>query len=288
MNERRFYVYVHIVAIDFSLDSRNYSKGDIVYVGSGTGNRYKHRSSRNFEHRSSWDNLLKLIITDNLTEGAARKLEQETLDKYTMSNHLFNKNKKCGSTKRKYLSYQQLDEFFNIDPLSPSYLSWKVDRTNGRNNFLVRAGQSAGCSNSAGYFITTLEKSSYFVHRIVWALHHKQDCPPEFTIDHKDGNPKNNDPSNLQKVTHRDNSCNQKKNSRNKSSKTGVYLKNIKGHMFWTATWQDISGNKKRKYFGVNKFGNDLAFKLACEIRDSAIKELINQGINYTERHING
>lgn len=289
MNERRFYVYEHVVSNSFELNEKLYVSDSIVYVGSGTDKRYKSKDRRSFEHKQCWDDLNKIIIKDNLTEEESRQLEQELLLSHLESGTLLNKSNKCRTVKRKHLSYKELSKFFNIDVSSPSCLSWKFDRTNGKNHTLVKTGQIAGSTiNTGGYRVTTLSGVQYFVHKIVWVLYNKQDCLPEFLIDHKDGDSLNNNPLNLQIVNSRNNNCNKKQSSRNITGKTGVYLKNMKGSVFWTATWQDVSGNKKRKYFGVNKFGNDTAFELACKARDCTIQELINQGVKYTERHING
>lgn len=43
-------------------------------------------------------------------------------------------------------------------------------------------------------------------HRVVWMVVHQSDIAPWLEINHRDGNPMNNDPMNLETVTHRDNS----------------------------------------------------------------------------------
>lgn len=279
MNERRFYVYVH----------KN-QNGEIVYVGSGTGTRYKTKTGRSDEHLNSWSDLLKQIILDRLTETEARQKEEELISECLNKQHkLYNKSTKCRSTKTRYLSYEYFNKFLYLDETSPSFIRWKVDRHNDKNSYQARAGDVAGNTlNKNSYRIVTIEGTSYFVHKVIWVLWNKQDCDYNSVVDHIDGNPLNIHPNNLKKCSSRINNCNKKKNSRNKSGKTGVYLKNIKGDIFWTATWQDTDGKKVRKYFGVNKYGNQKAYELACEVRDLAIKKLIEQGISYTERHVNG
>ena len=55
-----------------------------------------------------------------------------------------------------------------------------------------------------------IEQSKALMHRIIWILCHKEDCPTP--IDHKDGNKINNRIENLQAVTHSQNSLNRRAN----------------------------------------------------------------------------
>ena len=51
------------------------------------------------------------------------------------------------------------------------------------------------------------------------------------------------------------------------------------------AQWKTIDGKPRKKSFSVKKYGEEQAFKLACECRENAIKELNEQGAGYTENH---
>ena len=104
-------------------------------------------------------------------------------------------------------------------------------------------------------------------------------------IDHKDGNPSNNSKINLRQVSVQVNSRNRKKNSRNNSDTVGVYLKNMKGYPYWTATWQDLYGKKHRKSFSVGKYSDGGARELAIAARKEAIDLLNKKGAEYTARH---
>ncbi len=48
-------------------------------------------------------------------------------------------------------------------------------------------------------------KAMVYAHRVVWMVHNQSDIPEGFEINHKDGNPANNDPSNLELTTRRGN-----------------------------------------------------------------------------------
>ena len=63
----------------------------------------------------------------------------------------------------------------------------------------VKAGQEAGSLTPTGYLQVGVDKSDYFVHRIIWALAHKRD-PGTGIVDHADRNKLNNSPSNLRLV----------------------------------------------------------------------------------------
>jgi hypothetical protein len=104
-------------------------------------------------------------------------------------------------------------------------------------------------------------------------------------IDHIDGNSSNNSKNNLRQVSTDVNTRNRKQNSRNSSDTVGVYLKNMKGSPYWTATWQDLQGNKHRKHFSVNKYSDNGAKQLAIAARKEAIDLLNKHGAGYTARH---
>lgn len=55
----------------------------------------------------------------------------------------------------------------------------------------------------------------------------------------------------------------------NTSGVVGVCKTDIKGKPYWLVLWKTIEGVKKSKVFSIEKFGNDAAFKLACEFKES-------------------
>lgn len=271
--DRSFYVYTHTD-----------KDGNIVYVGSGKGFRYKDKSGRQPEHLEIWQDLDKKIITSDLVEIDARKQEEHLINSIGIEN-LLNKAITCSSTKRRPIEYEEISKYLEINYNSPSLLSWKVEMTNGKRRVLKKVGDFAGGIAAYGYYKVQLNRRQYFVHRIVWSLHNKQDCHEDFIVDHIDGNPSNNNPDNLRLCSPRENSLNRSMNARNKSGVTGVYKKNMKGVMCWTATWQDLEMKKHRRHFSIPKYGDEIAFELACNARNSAIEKLSALGLIYSERH---
>lgn len=73
-----------------------------------------------------------------------------------------------------------------------------------------------------------------------------------------------------------------------KNNRTGVTVVSIssrKRQTYVTATYVGLIGKNISKYFSVDKYGYDEAFRLACEWRKQKIAELNEQGAGYTERH---
>lgn len=72
----------------------------------------------------------------------------------------------------------------------------------------------------------------------------------------------------------------------NKSGVNGVYLHVSKqGVESWAASWYDIEKKQRTRYFSVKKYGEELAFFAACELRSLMIMRLNLQGAGYTENH---
>lgn len=96
--------------------------------------------------------------------------------------------------KYKEINYNDIKDHVYYDESSPSFLRWKITRDN------ISAGDIAGCINSSGYYIVTINNVSYRVHRIIWVLFHKE-IDSNLTIDHIDRNRANNNIKNLRLVT---------------------------------------------------------------------------------------
>jgi len=90
-------------------------------------------------------------------------------------------------------SVEILKEKFEIDPSIPSGLRWKVERRGPKT-----PGNSAGRSTQ-GYYQTRVNGVHFYNSRIIWKMINGND--PENVIDHIDGNPSNNNLSNLQDIT---------------------------------------------------------------------------------------
>lgn len=112
-------------------------------------------------------------------------------------------------------------------------------------------GCEAGSVKPSGYAQVCFDRKMYMVHRIVYEMHYG-DIPDGMVIDHKDGNPLNNNIENLRITTPSGNSKNRKRHENNSSGVTGVcwhkkagkWLANIRVngrliHLGWFANLDD-------------------------------------------------
>ena len=126
-------------------------------------------------------------------------------------------------------SVEFLKERYEVDPSSPSGLRHKFDVRNRS----ALAGDRAGSRNGNGYYHIMVNGSYTNTSRIIWKIVKGKD--PDQVIDHIDGNPENNDISNLRDVTQRENLLNRKdfkeyrdfklRNTNDRSIKT--YFRNL-------------------------------------------------------------
>jgi hypothetical protein len=131
-------------------------------------------------------------------------------------------------------------------------------------------GRIAGSPDKKGYLKVTHKTKSYFVHRIIYLLHHGY-CP-DF-VDHIDNNPANNRIENLREADITTNHYNCKIPSHNTTGAKGVYkLRNNYGYQ------GSINIAGKRKHLGTFP-----TFELADEFvslaRDMLHGEYANHGI---------
>lgn len=111
-------------------------------------------------------------------------------------------------------------------------------------------------------------------HRIIASLYNGRTINPEEIVDHLDGNTLNNGEDNIRLVDYEDNSRNQKLWNTNTSGIKGVTkLLNKDGSLYYRAQWWD-GEKRKNKSFSFSKYGEDEAFRLACEVRKAEIEKL--------------
>jgi len=271
----KYYVYVHKIA----------DTGEVFYVGSGTGNRWRTSSNRSeLWHESSANGFAPEKVWCDLTVNAAREVEELLIELIGIDN-LVNKHLPM---KTIVLDNSVLKQFIYSED-SPSGLVWAVDQHRGINIHSI--GDVAGGKESRNNqphrwrVKPSGTNQSVAIHRIVWALH--SPISEDKVIDHIDGNPWNNRIENLREVDRATNSRNTKKHTSNRSGVAGVHFKrNRDGHTYWSATWRDVDQKSRSKSYMIEKYGNDEAFKLACDFRKNKIEELKARGFGYTDRHI--
>lgn len=184
---------------------------------------------------------------------------------------------------------KEIFEHLIIDPESETGLRWikptlsqiKPFSEAGFKRYHIRTGRPEA-------IVVGFKGKEYKSHRVIWTFINGE-IPDGMIIDHIDGNPFNNAISNLKIKTQPENNLNSSKRSHNTSGETGVYFNYDKRKQIpkkqWIAYWIGEDGKKKSKTFSCEKYGDDLAFNLAAQARNLAIKELILKGKDYTERH---
>lgn len=180
-------------------------------------------------------------------------------------------------------------DYFELDANSPTGLVWKKDilAYNGKMT-QYKAGMIAG--GSSGHKDNRLNVmlfgKTYKCARIVMELFTGTPLPDGAIVDHKDGNPLNNDISNLRVATQLVNMRNTRKYRNNTSGVTGVkFWVNHFGTTFARAAWRTDEGKNCTKSFSVTQYGLLPAFSMAVEFRRKMVEELNEQGANYSERH---
>lgn len=91
--------------------------------------------------------------------------------------------------------------------------------------------------------------------------------------------------SNCEWATTHEQSRNHRMGKNNTSGVMGVTLNVQRGQ--WTAIWNDSTGKQRNRSFSINKYGEELAFQLACDARLKELGDLEKDGIFYSEFHGN-
>jgi hypothetical protein len=179
------------------------------------------------------------------------------------------------------INKEYVEKFVYYDETSPTCLRWQTG--------MKKAHQPAGGESKVNTGYTRhrvqIEKTKYIVARIVMVLHgHNVD---EAVIDHVNGDPLDNQLSNLKLADATINSRNIVRKTQNLSGFVGVKILTYKGEVsHFVARWVE-DGAMKHKSFNVKKHGYDEARKLAADYRKLKLNELNTKGYDYSDRHIN-
>lgn len=186
---------------------------------------------------------------------------------------------------------KDIADYFYYDETSSSCLRWKeveIRRGKDANAVCVSPDDSAGYLTKAGYYVVRLRGVGYLVHRIVYALCYPNTVIEGLIFDHENGNSADNRVANLTLSTDSLNGKNRAKYGNNTTGVTGVHItEKSPGRWAYVATWREASQKSGTKSFSVTKYGEDEAFRLACEYRKQVMQRLIEEGNFYTERHGN-
>jgi hypothetical protein len=93
-------------------------------------------------------------------------------------------------------------------------------------------------------------------------------------------------PENVRWATYHQQARNKGLQKNNTTGKGGVMLDNKgKGQIYYKATWRNLNGKQENACYSIKKYGEELAFFLACEKRDLEIMKLNLLGAGYSENH---
>lgn len=134
----------------------------------------------------------------------------------------------------------------------------------------AKAGQVAGGLGPTGYLRVRVNGVYHSVHRVVWAMTYGQ--WPDHDIDHIDGNPLNNKPSNLRKSTQALNMRNTARRSDNTSGVKGVSWNKQRG--MWRARievagkeWNKFTPDLTEATTWLNRIRGEVHGEFACNGR---------------------
>lgn len=261
-NDTRFYVYVH-----------KDSCGNVRYVSSGSGQRFRSLTDRSPEHLEIWKQLDKVILVSEMSRTTARKYEELLIKKLFPTGLLFNKQITVPNPRK--VLYKKLSEYLKYDETSPTFLTWIKQPTTsaGVPLGIIKIGQQAGSyARSAGYSSVVFFGETLKAHRVVYALCHKVDVPFNLVIDHIDGNRSNNNINNLRLVTFTENNRNIAISKTNKTGVPGVSWCNTKSGGYWVA-YCTINLKRRTRNFNPRTLYPELPEE---EAKEKAFKDAVD------------
>ena len=162
------------------------------------------------------------------------------------------------------ITQSELQEVLNYNP-DTGIFTWKIKTCKK-----ICVGKIAGHIASNGYINLSIKKKSYLAHRLAWLYVNGNFT--KHTIDHINGNKKDNRIVNLREATKSENSWNRKMQIDNTSGIKGVYWFSERNK--WVAR---ISVNKQNIFLGT--FINlKLAENAVIEARNKYHGEFSNHG----------
>jgi hypothetical protein len=182
-------------------------------------------------------------------------------------------------------------EHFYYDSTSKTGLRRVKDWRSGSKGKIIKAlagDEAGGFHKGIGYYVVSLNFVSYLCHRIIYELHNGGvGIKP---IDHVDRNRTNNLISNLRVTTNSVNNRNRSMSVANSSGVVGVSKKvntDKSGLVreYWGAYFANSEGKKVNKYFSIDRLGNEVAFKMACQYRVDMLEHRNKEGAGYSEGH---
>lgn len=245
-----FYVYLHKLK----------DTGEVFYIGKGTKNRKDISSGRSKDWNDRVENKewFSEIYAENLTASEAEKLETELIHKHRLT--------VCnirGKFQKIIFTFDEINNLLSYSEDSPSGLVWK------KNN------KPAGWKCRKG-FLVEIKGKAIGAHRIIYLLFNGE-LNFNNPVDHIDGNPFNNSPSNLRNVSISINNKN-----RVMAEEPLVSRYTTIDSSGWVLTYRTPEKRVKRTFTDIKSGGADEAKRLCIEYKYSIKEYLLSLG--YTER----
>ena len=186
------------------------------------------------------------------------------------------------------LEFKKLDSIdfkgnFKYDPTSESGLFSLTSSLNGRRKIGDVAGiKTYDEEGRPKAWILWFKGKKYYCHRVILYIMDLLDN--EKIVDHIDGNPFNNELSNLKMTSFTVNNKNRKMLKNNTTGITGIiyseFIKDNKKYKYFVGCYHK-NGKEIRKCFNIDKLGEKYAMELAVIFRDKGLIE----DLDYSNRH---
>ena len=171
--------------------------------------------------------------------------------------------------------YYWIRHRFYIVQVSGNLDKWFIMDSNDRTRELLRNHiwfcKTDHTRHTSSYIRTNINKKQKSVHRIL------MNEPNNVFVDHINRKPYDNRLENLRIVSRKENSRNCSISKNNTTGTTGVN-KQGKKHPHYIASIINNNGNRLRKSFSINKYGEEEAKRMAIEQRNLWKQELNYQG----------
>lgn len=251
-DDKRFCVYFHVCK----------ETGKILYIGSGSISRAHNKHNRNEQHKAHFNKLTVVIIADGLSLESARQLEDKYLSEL-WHDSMFNKMKE--SYYPKTIQYEDISKVLYYSESSKT--------------FVRKVGTGSVCGSAKDNGIQ-LNYKQYKLSRVIYCLYNRVDVEGHMSVQFKDNDKTNLNPSNLILSTKEEVSRKLiNLDKRNTSGVTGVWWDETT--MLWRVCY-GMKGKVKTKYFSTKKYlgsmtveeAKDFAFNLAVEFRKSVERDI--------------
>jgi hypothetical protein len=189
----------------------------------------------------------------------------------------------------------KITDYIQYDESSASGLIWlkKIGRGRGHKVPFDIAGSISKFGKRLSYWRFSFNNETFFNHRYIWELFNDK-IPNNMVINHKDNNSLNNNISNLELVTNKENLHKTYAHNKlgfsdkNNSGYLGIsdYVRTINGITYYyiQAQYRNEFGKKIQKYFKYNGMlleSKKTALLLAETWRNENLLRLVNSGLAF-------